>query len=157
VFYIALFSRLVIFIRHARTMDAIVNLFSLDDETEPMMAESQDQQFRTDSLSSILPSLDQIWWSGQLNMAVAAEKLADGSIDCELSLCVCVGPYIKLIPLVRWQIPMGMSGLLDAFLIIVETEGIQNTLMMHVLRLIGNTCANTGNLCDSLILSGRLS
>jgi hypothetical protein len=39
---------------------------------------------------------------------------------------------------------MGNSGLLDAFLMIVATEGIQNSLMIHVLRLIGNTCADTG-------------
>jgi hypothetical protein len=39
---------------------------------------------------------------------------------------------------------MGNAGLLDAFLMIVASEGIQSPLMIHVLRLIGNTCADTG-------------
>ncbi|KFY09108.1 hypothetical protein V492_05621 [Pseudogymnoascus sp. VKM F-4246] len=117
-------------------MDAVLKLFSLDesdplanggeeDEDEDLVVDLEDQQLRTDRLRGITLSLDQLWWSGQVYMAAAAEKLADGSRDY------------------RWRIPMGNAGLLDAFLMIVATEGIQNSLMIHVLRLIGNTCADT--------------
>jgi hypothetical protein len=105
-------------------------------------------------------------------MAAAAEKLADGSRDCKL--CISLSNKEELhpetscmpcpkdfsimqsfkrkallktnanAPTARWRIPMGNSGLLDAFLMIVATEGIQKSLMIHVLRLIGNTCADTG-------------
>lgn len=39
---------------------------------------------------------------------------------------------------------MGESGILDSFLPILATEGVQEPLMVHVLRLVGNSCADTG-------------
>ncbi|OBT44781.1 hypothetical protein VE00_05324 [Pseudogymnoascus sp. WSF 3629] len=56
----------------------------------------------------------------------------------------------------RWRIPMGNSGLLDAFLMIVATEGIQNSLMIHILRLIGNTCADTDENRARVVSRGSL-
>ncbi|KFY75619.1 hypothetical protein V499_04421 [Pseudogymnoascus sp. VKM F-103] len=130
-------------------MDAVLKLFSLDesdplanggdeDEEEDVVVDLEDQQLRTDRLRGITLSLDQLWWSGQVYMAAAAEKLADGSRDY------------------RWRIPMGNSGLVDAFLMIVATEGIQNSLMIHVLRLIGNTCADTDENRARVVSRGSL-
>lgn len=76
-------------------MDAVLRLFSLDesdplanggeeDEDEDVVVDLEDQQLRTDRLRGITLSLDQLWWSGQVYMAAAAEKLADGSRDCTL-------------------------------------------------------------------------
>jgi hypothetical protein len=44
----------------------------------------------------------------------------------------------------KWRIPMGESGILNSFLAILATEGVRQPLMIHVLRLIGNSCADTG-------------
>lgn len=76
-------------------MDAVLRLFSLDesdplanggqeDEEEDFVVDLEDQQLRTDRLRGITLSLDQLWWSGQVYMTAAAEKLADGSRDCKL-------------------------------------------------------------------------
>ncbi|KFZ12256.1 hypothetical protein V502_07175 [Pseudogymnoascus sp. VKM F-4520 (FW-2644)] len=129
-------------------MDAVLRLFSLDEsdplanggeeDEEDVVVDLEDQQLRTDRLRGITLSLDQLWWSGQVYMAAAAEKLADGSRDS------------------RWRIPMGNSGLLDAFLMIVATADIQNSLMIHVLRLIGNTCADTDENRARVVSRGSL-
>ena len=76
-------------------MEAVLSLFSLDetellanggeeDEEEDVVVDLEDQRLRTDRLRGITLSLDQLWWSGQVYMAAAAEKLADGSRDCKL-------------------------------------------------------------------------
>ena len=40
---------------------------------------------------------------------------------------------------------MGDSGILEFFLGIIEMDGISQPLKIHALRLIGNTCADTGS------------
>jgi hypothetical protein len=76
-------------------MDAVLRLFSLDesdllanggeeDDEEDVVVDLEDQRLRTDRLRGITLSLDQLWWSGQVYMAAAAQKLADGSRDCKL-------------------------------------------------------------------------
>jgi hypothetical protein len=45
----------------------------------------------------------------------------------------------------KWRLPMGESGILNSFLAILASGGVQQPLMIHVLRLIGNSCADTGN------------
>jgi hypothetical protein len=44
----------------------------------------------------------------------------------------------------QWRIPIGESGILDSFLAILATEGVDQSLMIHALRLVGNSCADTG-------------
>lgn len=39
---------------------------------------------------------------------------------------------------------MGESGILASFLAILATQGVEQALTIHVLRLIGNSCADTG-------------
>ena len=120
-----------------KEMDDVRNLFienenensvKKQEEAEEEIGEvdSADQQRRTEKLKSITLSLDRLWWAGQEQLAKAAEMLADGSRDA------------------RWRIPYGTSGLLDAFLIIVSSPDIITPLRVHALRLIGNSCADTG-------------
>lgn len=123
---------------HAKAeMDAVRKLFVEEhsekgvvkqEEAEEEVGEvdQADQQRRTEKLKGITMSLDRLWWAGQEELAKATELLADGSRDA------------------RWRIPYGSSGLLDAFLIIIASPDIITTLRVHALRLIGNSCADTG-------------
>lgn len=43
-----------------------------------------------------------------------------------------------------WRAPIGSSGILNFFLGILPTPGLRPLLRSHVLRLIGNSCADTG-------------
>lgn len=43
-----------------------------------------------------------------------------------------------------WRIPIGESGLLDFFLGILAVDGLRQSLKIHTLRLIGNSCADEG-------------
>lgn len=124
-----------------KEMDAVRQLF-IDDQNSVVKKEEEageeigevdqaDQQRRTEKLKSITLSLDRLWWAGQDQLAKAAEMLADGSRDS------------------RWRIPYGTSGLLDAFLIIVGSPDIITLLRIHALRLIGNSCADTGKKISS--------
>lgn len=48
---------------------------------------------------------------------------------------------------VSWRAPYGRVGILDFFLRLIATkEDIDNDLLLHSLRLIGNSCADTGML-----------
>lgn len=46
--------------------------------------------------------------------------------------------------LVSWRIPLGESGLLDFFLDVLAVKGAKQPLKKHALRMIGNSCADTG-------------
>ena len=43
-----------------------------------------------------------------------------------------------------WRLPIGDSGILDFFLSIIAIENLRLSLRVHALRLIGNSCADTG-------------
>lgn len=45
---------------------------------------------------------------------------------------------------VLWRSPIGASGILNFFLGILPTPGLRPLLRSHALRLIGNSCADTG-------------
>lgn len=122
---------------HAKDeMEAVRALFVEDSSDVKVKEEDADEEIgevdqadvqrTTEKLKSITLSLDRLWWAGQEELAKAAEILADGSRDA------------------RWRIPYGHSGLLDAFLIIIGSADIITTLRVHALRLIGNSCADTG-------------
>lgn len=117
-------------------MEAVRALFTEDTNDVKIKEEEADEEIgevdeadvqrRTEKLKSITLGLDRLWWAGQEELAKAAEILADGSRDR------------------RWRVPYGNSGLLDAFLIIIGSADITTTLRVHALRLIGNSCADTG-------------
>lgn len=44
-----------------------------------------------------------------------------------------------------WRLPYGDSGIVDLFLKIVTTPNLRPALKKHTLRIIGNSCADTGS------------
>jgi hypothetical protein len=57
--------------------------------------------------------------------------------------------------LAKWRIPLGDSGVLDFFLDILKGHDLRYTLKIHVLRLIGNSCADTGKKAHQSSSHGR--
>lgn len=51
---------------------------------------------------------------------------------------------LVLIVSVNWRIPLGDSGILNFFLQIFGTHTLGTNLVIQTLRLIGNSCADTG-------------
>jgi hypothetical protein len=44
-----------------------------------------------------------------------------------------------------WRLPYGQSGVMTFFLqLIASKEDVSTTLVLHALRLVGNSCADTG-------------
>ncbi|KZF22795.1 ARM repeat-containing protein [Xylona heveae TC161] len=80
---------------------------------------------KVEALRDVRGILDQMWWSGSAFLVRSAEVLADGSRNA------------------AWRKPYGEAGILDFFLKITATPDIPQDLMMHSLRLIGNSCADT--------------
>ena len=50
--------------------------------------------------------------------------------------------------LAKWRIPLGDSGILNFYLDILSTQTLQHALKIQVLRLVGNSCADTGTISD---------
>lgn len=48
-----------------------------------------------------------------------------------------------------WRVPIGDSGLLEFFLKVLPLDGLRQSLRMHTLRLVGNSCADTGMVLTS--------
>lgn len=94
------------------------------DDEEPEM-NPEDQARRLEKLKHIYTSLTQLWWSGYEHMDLVTEFLADGSRDP------------------RWRTPMGESGVLNFYLENLSIHELRHPLKIQVLRLIGNSCADT--------------
>jgi hypothetical protein len=43
----------------------------------------------------------------------------------------------------EWRLPYGESGILDFFLAVIEAPSVGQDLLLHSLRLVGNSCADT--------------
>lgn len=53
----------------------------MDDDAEEPVIDVDDQEKRTESLKTVLPTIAQLWWAGSEQMDVVTEKLADASRD----------------------------------------------------------------------------
>ncbi|KAL7784339.1 hypothetical protein V8C37DRAFT_396036 [Trichoderma ceciliae] len=82
-------------------------------------------QRRTELLVPVLAACREIWTSGSEEIELMAEKLGDGSRD------------------VAWRVPFGDSGILEFFLRVLARDGLKQGLQIHILRLVGNSCADT--------------
>ncbi|EFR04318.1 hypothetical protein MGYG_07325 [Nannizzia gypsea CBS 118893] len=78
-----------------------------------------------DGLAAVLDQIDMLWRSNSTYMAEVAEMLADASRDA------------------KWRPFFGQSGILDYFLRIISTEEVEEDTLLHSLRFIGNSCADT--------------
>ncbi|POS83710.1 hypothetical protein EPUL_003679 [Erysiphe pulchra] len=83
-----------------------------------------DQKRRSRELTEKLPVLAQLWWLNSKQLDIATELLANGSRNS------------------IWRIPLGESGVFDFFLRIFTRHELRLSLKIHILRLIGNSCAD---------------
>ncbi|KAH0529483.1 hypothetical protein TsFJ059_004222 [Trichoderma semiorbis] len=93
-----------------------------DETTESVDA----RQRRTELLIPLLAACREVWTShSQEDLELMAEKLGDGSRD------------------VAWRGPFGDSGILEFFLRVLAGGNLEQGLKIHILRLVGNSCADT--------------
>ncbi|EFW18006.1 hypothetical protein D8B26_004688 [Coccidioides posadasii str. Silveira] len=76
-------------------------------------------------LEAVKSKLYQLWETNSGYMARVTEVLANGSRDP------------------KWRLPYGTSGILDFYLRVISTQGVDDDILLHALRLIGNSCADT--------------
>lgn len=50
----------------------------------------------------------------------------------------------ELIKTAVWRIPYGRAGILDFFLRVLALESVPDNVLIHSLRLVGNSCADVG-------------
>lgn len=130
------------------------------DEDEATLTESE-KQYRIAHLRAILLEAHNAWVSGSEELDQIAEKLGDGSRHGESifdHIAFLTDPrdlYLMFLrfhdPLTSlskalWRSPIGASGILNFFLGILPTPGLRPLLRSHALRLIGNSCADTGKI-----------
>ncbi|WQF86621.1 Putative armadillo-like helical, Rap1 GTPase-GDP dissociation stimulator 1 [Colletotrichum destructivum] len=121
------------------TPDAIADLLSSASAWADPGSESQSRAHRTALLGDVLFTAKQLWNVGSEELDAVAEKLGDGSRDAS------------------WRRPLGESGILDFFLSIIATQGLRPELKKHMLRLIGNSCADTDENREKVVASGALA
>ncbi|GJD01277.1 GTP binding protein [Colletotrichum higginsianum] len=123
------------------------------DEEAPQHQLSNGTMLTPDAIADLLspprPGLilaKQLWNVGSEELDAVAEKLGDGSRDGEEFLRVIQEKkrVADISAVASWRRPLGDSGILDFFLSIVATQGLRPDLKKHMLRLIGNSCADTG-------------
>ncbi|KAK2809343.1 hypothetical protein FQN49_008628, partial [Arthroderma sp. PD_2] len=78
-----------------------------------------------EGLKAVLSQIDMLWRSNSSHMAEVTEMLADASRDA------------------KWRPYFGQSGILDYFLRIISTDEVEEHTLLHALRFIGNSCADT--------------
>ena len=49
-----------------------------------------------------------------------------------------------LVPVAKWRASYGRCGMLEFYLGVVATPAVDNRTLLQALRLIGNSCADTG-------------
>lgn len=90
--------------------------------------------------------LNHLWACKSDCLIDAAELLANESRDGELTRIYFDELLANRRP-ARWRAPFGRSGVLNFFLRIIAARGpINQNLLLHSLRLVGNSCADTGKL-----------
>ncbi|KAJ5683159.1 hypothetical protein N7462_006324 [Penicillium macrosclerotiorum] len=92
------------------------------------LADTHSRRGRRDaeSLQSVLTMVEHLWASKSEFLTHAAEVLANGSREPS------------------WRVPIGQSGILKFFLEIISSKNdVEAGLLLHSLRLVGNSCADT--------------
>ncbi|KAJ8069954.1 hypothetical protein OCU04_000360 [Sclerotinia nivalis] len=96
----------------------------MDDDAEEVV-DVEDRERRTERLKGALGILAHLWWQDSISINEAAEKLADCSRDP------------------KWRVPLGDSGILNFFLELLSAHTLRHALKLQILRLVGNSCADT--------------
>ncbi|KAK2739264.1 hypothetical protein FQN57_006599 [Myotisia sp. PD_48] len=103
-----------------------------DSELQKLMMslELADKEFKagpqnTIALTEVKSKVDWLWRSKSGYMAQTTDALANASRDR------------------KWRPYFGRSGILEYYLRLVATDGVEEDILLHALRLIGNSCADT--------------
>ncbi|KAK1961636.1 GTP binding protein [Colletotrichum sublineola] len=122
------------------TPDAIANLLSSAPARADPESQDEGRAHKTALLGDVLSTAQRLWDTGSEEIDAVAEKLGDGSRDAS------------------WRLPLGDSGVLDFFLSIIvsSSEGLRPALKRHMLRLIGNSCADTDENRERVVASSAL-
>ncbi|KAJ5778540.1 hypothetical protein N7520_001786 [Penicillium odoratum] len=125
----AMFQALKKIIEQAEPTSEVANSFDLKELHASLgQAEEEARLGRRDAttLESVHTTLQQLWSCNSNLMAQAADVLANGSRDPS------------------WRAPIGQSGILKFFLDVISSkQELDRGLLLHSLRLIGNSCADT--------------
>ncbi|KAI1760013.1 ARM repeat-containing protein [Hypoxylon sp. FL1150] len=100
----------------------------------------EDDDARVHILEQIRSTAEELQEANDLGLEALAEKIGNGSRD------------------EQWRIALGKSGLLDFFLTLIKGDdpGEDVALMVHALRVIGNTCADQDENRQRVVESGCL-
>ncbi|KAJ5605043.1 hypothetical protein N7510_010197 [Penicillium lagena] len=110
------------------------DLKGLHASLEQADADSQRGGRSVESLGEVRTILYKLWSCNSEYLAQTAEVLANGSRDSS------------------WRAPYGQSGILKFFLeVIASTDEIGTDLLLHSLRLVGNSCADTDENRDIVV------
>ncbi|KAK2022337.1 GTP binding protein [Colletotrichum zoysiae] len=126
------------------TPDAIASLLSSAPASAradpPSQEQQQDRTHKTTLLVDVLYTAQKLWDAGSEDIDAVAEKLGDGSRDAS------------------WRLPLGDSGVLDFFLsvIVSSSHNLRPALQRHMLRLVGNSCADTDENRERVVASKAL-
>ncbi|KAH7040829.1 uncharacterized protein B0I36DRAFT_311587 [Microdochium trichocladiopsis] len=113
----------------------------VDRQTAPVAADEHSEGLsdRVTLLKPVLSYVETLWQSGSLRLDEAAQAIADGSRK-EI-----------------WREPLGDSGILNFFLSLLATEeALRPSLILQILRLTGNACADTNANRQRVIDAGVL-
>ncbi|KAK7750731.1 hypothetical protein SLS62_007282 [Diatrype stigma] len=131
------------------TPDEIEQLFSSNppplsgsagkEEGEDTPLRESEQSQRTEELGRVLATARHLWETGSKDLDTVAEKIGNGARNGS------------------WRIPLGESGLLDLFIEIIGTDELRKPLVVHALRTIGNSCADTDQNRERVVAAESLS
>ncbi|KAJ5895421.1 Armadillo-like helical [Penicillium taxi] len=106
---------------------------TLRNSIETEAGDSRDVQ----SLQSVYSTLQKLWACNSQLLNQATEVLANGSRDSS------------------WRILFGQSGILNFFLEVISSrKQVDSSLLLHALRLVGNSCADTDENRE-IVVSGK--
>ncbi|KAI0011465.1 armadillo-type protein [Xylariaceae sp. FL0662B] len=109
------------------------------DEVELLLTSiPEDEASQIGLLKRILIASQELWESKSADLDLIAQKIGDGSRQ------------------ESWRTPLGESGLLDFFLGLIGTAELRPTLTVHILRIIGNSCAEKDENRQRVVASGCL-
>ncbi|KAK7975508.1 hypothetical protein PG989_013971 [Apiospora arundinis] len=118
------------------TPDDVAALFAKQDhESSTTEASDGTSSGRIEALGPVLSEVRGLWESGDEKLDLIVQKIGDGSREA------------------AWRKPLGISGMLDFFLGLANSDGLRPALIMHTLRIIGNSCADTDENRERVVAS----
>ncbi len=114
---------------------------------EELAVTEEEEAARTGKLREVLTTCQDSWSSGSEDLSLVAEKIGDGARNCECWLRLPAWVTTNIDRTAVWRLPLGESGVLDFFIGLLAREDLRQPLKVQALRIIGNSCADTGRAC----------